>query len=107
MTRAERGFMKLGISTVFVLGAFLGFLTVNSVVEAASAHPKFRAGDCVQDNHKTERWESPEPIFKVLEVGKMKYKLVQWDAENKKYDEVWESMPIVLLDDSEKVKCPK
>jgi hypothetical protein len=107
MTRAERGFMKLGISIVLILGGVSGYLTVSSVVEAASARPKFKAGDCVQDNQRKERWETPEPIFKVLEVGKLKYKIVQWDSENKKYDEVWESMPIILLDDSDKVKCPR
>lgn len=107
MILAERGFMKLGISTVFVLSAFLGFLTVNSAVEASSANPKFRPGDCAQDNSETEKWETPQPIFKVLEVGKMKYKLVKWLPELKKYDETWESLPIILVDYSNKVKCPK
>lgn len=34
----------------------------------------FKVGDCITSNHYLEAWENPDSIFKILEVGKYKYR---------------------------------
>ena len=41
-------------------------------------HPKFKVGDCVALDRKTERWEKQEDnnVYKIVEVGKEHYRAV-------------------------------
>jgi len=78
---------------------------------AALANPeksKFVKGDCVQRVADVERWEDPEPIIKILEVGRKKYRTTEWSNQTKMFDPNWESHAFILIDAfNSKVRCPK
>ena len=75
---------------------------------AGSDKPKFAKGDCVQRTADVEHWETPEPIIKILEVGRKKYRTAEWLTETKTFDPMWESHPFMLVDAfNTKVRCPK
>jgi hypothetical protein len=70
--------------------------------------PKFAKGDCVQRTADVERWEQPEPIIKILEVGRKKYRTIEWNLETKTFDPNWESHAFLIIDTfNTKVRCPK
>lgn len=86
-------------------------LSVGLLVSANVANagvPNFRRGDCVQRISDVERWEDPEPILKILEVGRGKYRTAEWLPEKKKFSEHWDSYTFLIIDAfNSKVKCPK
>lgn len=75
---------------------------------ADSDKPKFAKGDCVQRTADIERWEEPEPIIKILEVGRKKYRTTEWSPDTKTFNPNWDSHPFLIIDTfNTKVRCPK
>ena len=83
-------------------------LMTSTAVLANLEKPKFAKGDCVQRTADVEHWEQPEPIVKILEVGRKKYRTTEWNPETKTFDLNWESHAFLIIDTfNTKVRCPK
>lgn len=81
---------------------------VSTASLANSDKPNFVNGDCVQRTADIERWDEPEPILKILEVGRKKYRIAEWNSKTKKFDPNWASYPFFIIDNfNTKVRCPK
>lgn len=88
--------------------ACAAILATSTVSLADSDKHKFAKGDCVQRTADVERWDEPEPIFKILEVGRKKYRTAEWIPESKAFDPNWESHAFLIIDAfNTKVRCPK
>lgn len=87
---------------------FAAVLAYSATALAVPEKPKFAKGDCVQRNSDVERWETPEPIIKILEVGIKKYRTTEWSPETKSFNPEWESHTFLVIDAfNSKVRCPK
>jgi hypothetical protein len=87
---------------------FAAVLASPTATLASSEKSKFAKGDCVQRVADVERWEDPEPIIKILEVGRKKYRTTEWSTQKKMFDPDWESHAFILIDAfNSKVRCPK
>lgn len=87
---------------------FAAVLVSPTAVLANSEKPKFAKGDCVQRVADVERWEEPEPIVKILEVGRKKYRTTEWSKETKAFGKDWESHTFITIDIfNTKVRCSK
>lgn len=94
--------LSVGIS----LAAWFGVDAAAAKQAALQADTKYSKNECVQDLRFTEAWEPQEPIFKILEVGKRKYKVAKWLEQEKAYSPQWESKTFLELNQYSKVACP-
>lgn len=82
-------------------------VTQFTATSASASDSKFSDGDCFQDLRFAESWEPQEPIFKVVETGKKKYRVARWLEQEKTYSPNWESKTFIEVYGYSKVKCPK
>jgi hypothetical protein len=87
---------------------FAAMLAYSATALAVPEKPKFAKGDCVQRVYDVERWETPEPIIKILEVGIKKYRTTEWSRDTKSFNAEWDSHAFIIIDAfNSKVRCPK
>lgn len=98
-----------GVSVFIVAFAFRLLIEFEYQSAKAKRSPRWHVGDCVQSQD-FEKFESPLPVNKILEVGKKKYLSRELHFEGPEKLIIEDVVtPFMLLDSSNyaKVSCPK
>ena len=66
----------------FGFGAAVVFV-YHAIIKPAGCN--FTVGTCLTTQRKKERWDLPSDIYKIVEIGKDRYRVAKWGSETGKW----------------------
>ena len=84
---------------IVILGCLFGFCVTVWIVHQEIIKPLFTysVGTCFTSRSKKERWEEPSFVYKIVEVGKKKYRAEVWDREAGKWTDKWHDGGLITM----------